>query len=172
MTYNGLLIKEPQLRWPIVLTAALVTAAIALIVAMLYYMAMTGPVVGSYEVPQLKTALRAGHPEFEQFRHQIAIEGLSRTERVHALNDFAVEMAGTIKNNTGRTLNWLEIRGAILDRNEKALRERTVVVIPVRQTVLEPNEAINVRILLQSINRDSDRAQLRWEITGLSFSQS
>jgi hypothetical protein len=66
MAYQGLLIKEPKLRWPIVLTAAIITAAIALVGAMLYYMAMTGPAASSYKAPHLETALRAGNPEFEQ----------------------------------------------------------------------------------------------------------
>jgi hypothetical protein len=52
------------------------------------------------------------------------------------------------------------------------IRERTVVVIPAQQTVLEPDEAIKVRILLENINKDSDRARLMLEVTGLSFAES
>jgi hypothetical protein len=66
----------------------------------------------------------------------------------------------------------LEIRGALLDRNEATVRERTVVVIPSRQTALEPNEVITVRILLENIDKESDRARLRLEVTALSFADS
>jgi len=173
MTYQGVLIKEPKLRWPIVLTAAIITAAIALVVAMLYYMAMTGPAARSYQVvPQLETALRVGNPEFEQVRHQIAIEPLMGTEKIHPFNSLAVEITGTIKNKTGRTLKGLEMRAAVLDRDEAAVRERTVVIIPAQQTVLEPDEAIKVRVLLENINKDSDRARLMLEVTGVSFAES
>jgi hypothetical protein len=44
MSYQGpMLIREPELRWPIVVLAAMVTAAIALLAAVLYYVAMTQP---------------------------------------------------------------------------------------------------------------------------------
>lgn len=173
MAYHGpMLINEPKLRWPIVLTAAIVTAAIALIVAALYYVAMTGPGAKSHDVFNLETSLRPGDPEFEQFRRQIAIDALVGTEKIPPLNNLAVEMTGTITNNTGRTINALEMRGAILDRNEAVIRERKVVIIPMRQTALEPNEAINVRILLENIDKESERARLRLEVTGLSFAQS
>ena len=44
MSYQDpMLIREPELRWPIVVLAAIGTAAIALLVAVLYYFAMTQP---------------------------------------------------------------------------------------------------------------------------------
>ena len=46
MSYQGpMLIGEPELRWPIVVLAAIVTAAIALLVGGLYYLALTQPSV-------------------------------------------------------------------------------------------------------------------------------
>ena len=42
MTYRGpRLIAEPELRWPIVLLAAAITALLAILTAALYYVAMT-----------------------------------------------------------------------------------------------------------------------------------
>ena len=72
MTYQGLLIREPELRWPIVILAAIITALIALVAASLHYVAMTQP-VNSYSGPRLSSALRAGEPAFEQVREQIEI---------------------------------------------------------------------------------------------------
>ncbi|HEY6120231.1 MAG TPA: hypothetical protein VIV66_09745 [Pyrinomonadaceae bacterium] len=44
MSYQGpRLIREPELRWPILVLAAMITAAIALLVAVLYCVAMTQP---------------------------------------------------------------------------------------------------------------------------------
>jgi hypothetical protein len=46
MSYQGpMLIREPELRWPIVVLAAIVTAAIALLAGVLYYLALTQPYV-------------------------------------------------------------------------------------------------------------------------------
>jgi len=42
----------------------------------------------------------------------------------------------------------------------------------VRQKVLESGEAINTRILLDSIDKDSDRADLVLEVTAMRFDES
>lgn len=50
MSYQGpLLIREPELRWSIVILAAIITTIIALVAAGLHYVAMTQP-VNSYLV--------------------------------------------------------------------------------------------------------------------------
>jgi hypothetical protein len=168
MSYKGpMLIREPELRWPIVILAALLTAAIALLAAGMYY--VTQPIVISNVEPGLERALYTGQPEFEQFREQIAIEQLVGKEKVHPLNNLAVEITALVRNDTGRKISGLEMRGAIRDAQNSTVRERTVVVIPTRQTILEADEAINVRILLESIDKDSDRAHAVMEITGIRF---
>jgi hypothetical protein len=43
------------------------------------------------------------------------------------------------------------------------------MVIPTRQTALEPGEAIGVRVLLESIEKDSERADMVLEVTGVRF---
>jgi hypothetical protein len=88
---------------------------------------------------------------------------------VHPFNNLVLELMATVRNKTGRIISGLEMRGVILDAQNSTVRERTVVVISARQTVLEPDEAINVRILLESISKDSDRAHIVLEITGIRF---
>ena len=168
MSYQGpMLIREPELRWPIVMLAALLTAAIALLVGSLYY--VTQPIVTPNVEPGLERALYTGQPEFEQFREQIQIEQLVGKEKVHPFDNLAVEITALVKNNTGRKISGLEIRGAIRDAQNATVRERTVVVIPARQTILEADEAINVRILLESIDKNADRAHPVMEVTGMRF---
>ena len=168
MSYQGpMLIREPELRWPIIMIAALINAAISLMAAGLYY--LTQPIVSTNVEPVLERALYTGQPEFEEFREQIVIEQLVGKEKVHPLNNLAVEITALIRNNTGRKISGLEVRGAIRDAQNSTVRERTVVVIPARQTILEADEAINVRILLESIDKDSDRAHAVMEVTGISF---
>lgn len=170
IAYRGpVLVAEPELRWPIVLIAAAITALIAIATAALYYGAMTGSSARFLTEPRLEAALQPGQPGFEEFRHQIAIEQLVGTEKVHPFDTLAVAMTATVRNNTGRNITGLELRGAILDRNNSQLRERTVVIIPRRQRILESGEAINTRILLDGIDKDSDRARLVLEVTGLRF---
>ena len=48
IAYRGpILIAEPELRWPIVLLAAAITALLAILTASLYYVAMTQSAVKS-----------------------------------------------------------------------------------------------------------------------------
>jgi hypothetical protein len=170
MSYQApLIIREPELRWPIVILAVVITTIIALVAAGLHYVAMTQPVNNSYSGPRLSSALRPGEPEFEQVREQIEIEQILGTEQVHPFNSLAVDLTATVRNNTGRTISGLEMRGAIVDAQNSTLRERTVMVIPARQTALEPGEAIGVRVLLESINKDSERADMVLEVTGVRF---
>jgi hypothetical protein len=61
------------------------------------------------------------------------------------------------------------MRGAIVDTQNSTVRERTVMVIPLRQTALEPGEAIGVRVLLENISKDSERADMLLEVTGVRF---
>lgn len=169
MSYQGpLLIREPELRWPIVILAAIITTIIAFAVAGLHYVAMTQP-ANSYSGPRLTSALRPGEPAFEQVREQIEIAQLLGTEQVHPFNSLAVDLTATVRNNTGRTISGLEMRGAIVDAQNSTVRERTVMVIPARQTALEPGEAIGVRVLLESVDKDSERANMVLEVTGVRF---
>jgi len=173
IAYRGpTLIAEPDLRWPILILAAAITALLAISTAGLYYLAASGSEVSSHPELRLDGALQAGQAEFEEFRRHIVIDDLVGIEKVHPFDTVAVAMTATLRNNTGRTISGLELRGAILDRNNSSVRERTVQVIPQRQTVLESGEAINTRILLDGMDKDSDRAHLTLEVTAIRFAES
>jgi hypothetical protein len=164
-----MLIREPNLRWPIYLLAAIITTLLVLLLAGMLHLSVTQPFAGSFNEPRLERATRSGAPEFEHLREQIVVEQLVAMEAPHPFNDMAVEMNATVRNTTGRTISGLEMRGAVLNAQSSPVRERTVVVIPARQTALEPDEAINVRILLEGISHDADRAGMLMEVTGVHF---
>ncbi len=88
-------------------------------------------------------------------------------EKMHPFNDLAIELSATVTNNTGSTITGLELRGAIVDPQGSLVRERTVVVVPAKQTVLEPDEAMTVRVLLEKIDPDSERGHISMEVTAL-----
>ena len=168
MSYQGpIIIREPELRWPIVLLAAIITAAIAMVAAGMQYFALTQPYSNSYSPPRLEESLRTGNPEFEPLREKILVEHLLGVEKMHPFNDLAVELTATVTNNTGGTISGMELRGAIMDSRGALVRDRTVVVIPARQTVLEPDEVMNVRILIENIDPDAERGHLSLEVTAL-----
>jgi len=170
MSYHGpMLIREPELRWPIVLLAAIITAVIALLAVGMQYFALTQPYLDPYSQPRLEESLRADNPDFEPLRENVLVDRLVGVEKVHPFSDLAIELTATVTNNTGRTITGMELRGAIADSHGSQLRERTVVVIPARQTVLEPDEAMNVRVLIENIDRSAERGPLSLEVTALRF---
>jgi hypothetical protein len=122
IAYRGpTLIAEPDLRWPILILAAALTALLAIATAGLYYVAATQSAVTSYTEPRLEGALQPGQPAFEEFRRHIAIEQLVGTEKVHPFDTLAVAMTATLHNNTGRNISGLELRGgAGPDKRERA----------------------------------------------------
>ena len=170
MSYQGpMSIKEPELRWPVILVAAIITTCVVLVTAGALHLTLTKPAAGPAAQPRLEGALRPEMPEFERLREKIIVEQLIATEAPRALNDFALEMNATIRNTTERTLSGLEMRGALFDTQKSVARERTVVVIPARQTALEPGEAIAVRILLEGVRPEVERAGVLMEVTAVRF---
>ena len=170
MSYQGpILIREPELRWPIVALAAIITAAIALVAAGMQYFALSQPYFDSYSQPRLEDSLRAGNADFEELREKVLVQHLVGVEKMHPFNNRAIELTATVTNNTGRTITGMELRGAIADSQGSLIRERTVVVIPARQTVLEPDEAKNVRIVIKNMDPNFQRGHISLEVTALRF---
>ena len=170
MSYQGpMLIREPELRWPLILLAAVITTLLALATVGVMHLSLTKPSVSPAVEPRLEGALTPGMPGFEQLREKIVVEQLVATEAPRQLGDLAVEVRATVRNNTDRALSGLEMRGAVLGAQGSALRERTVVVVPARQTALEPGEAIGVRILLEGISPEAERAGALMEVSSVRF---
>jgi hypothetical protein len=168
MSYQGpMMIREPEIRWPIYLVAALLTAVLLIAGSVLYEMSHASTPLRIE--PRLEGALRAGAAEFEELRGRIVVEQPVAVDALHSMNGPATELTTTVRNNTGRTLRGLEMRGAVFDAQSSLLRERTVVIIPAQQTALEPEEAISVRILLEGLSPEAERAGVLMEVTGVHF---
>jgi hypothetical protein len=168
MSYQSpMLIREPELRWPVILAAAIITVFIVLMTAGALHLTLTAPYARPAARPQLEGALRPGMPEFERSREKIIVEQLTAAEAPGPPNDFAVEMNATVRNTTDRTLSGLEMRGRIVDEQMSVVRERSVVVIPSRQTALAPGEAIRVRILLDDVRPDDSLSGMLMEVTAI-----
>jgi hypothetical protein len=170
MAYRGpTLITEPEIRWPLILMAAAITSVIVLVTAGVFQLAATRPDRGRVLEQRLEGAIRRESPGFDELSGLLVVEQLVAAEAPRPLNDQAVEITGTVRNETGRTVTGLELRGVILDAQSTPLRERTMVVVPVRQAALEPGEAINVSILLEGVSPEAERAAHAMEVTGLRF---
>lgn len=134
---------------------------------------MTRPVPNAGQQPRLEGALRAGSPEFEQYRQRIVIDfnpDLHATEAPRPLGDIVMQMRPTIRNFTGRTINGLELHAAVVDLENKPIKERTVVwPLPNRQAELEPNKVMEVPIVMEGFRKEDVRANIKIELTGIRF---
>ena len=169
MSYNEpSTVREVQPGGRIYLVAAATALIILTAVTAIYYFEWSRP-APVREEPKLEGALRAGTPEFEQYRPRVVVEGLQATQSSRALGDIVMELTATVKNTTGRTITGLEMRGAVVDNQAATVGERTTIIIPARQAQLKPDETMNVRVLIEGIKPEADRSGLRLEVTGLRF---
>lgn len=148
--------------------AAGIVAIILLFVIGWFYLA-TEPSPVATDTPRLEGALRAGSPEFEQYRERIVIGAPRAIEAPRALGDMVVELNAAVSNSTGRAINGIELRGAVLDPQGNVIRERTIVPVPSQQSRLAPGETMDARILLEGVDPNTTRAGVRVEVTGVRF---
>jgi hypothetical protein len=133
-----------------------------------FYFLMRSTGGGTLE-PRLEGAIRAGSPEFEQYRSRIVLDDPEADQANRVLGDIVMTLHTTARNFTGRTLTGLEVRGAVVDHQGKPVKERTVVVIPTKQPELENNRTILVNIVLDGMTDKDDRANIKVEVTGFKF---
>jgi hypothetical protein len=117
-------------------------------------------------LPQL---VRAGGADFEKYQQLIKIDELEADEAARPIGDMVVTLYATIRNFTGRTLNGLEVRAAVVDLEGKPVKERHVLIIPNRQPELDNNQTMKAQVLLEGISKNATRANIKMEITGFSF---
>lgn len=152
-------------RTLIIIVAVAAAVVIALFFALLF-MSNSG---GGGGEPTLQGAIRAGTPEFEQYRTQIVLDDPEATEAKRPLGDIVMTLKTVVRNLSGKTLNGLEIRAAVVDYEGKPVKQRTVVVVPTRRPELPPNRTMEVPVLLEGMSDKDARANIKMEITALKF---
>jgi hypothetical protein len=118
---------------------------------------------------RLEAAIRAGSPEFEQYKPKILLDKPEATQSTTALGGFQMTLETTVRNFTGRTLNGLELRAAVLNSQGLALKDRTVVVIPTKQPELATNKTMHVTVTISGLKESDDRKGLWMEVTAFRF---
>jgi hypothetical protein len=149
----------------------IVVAISVLLIAGLIYLATRpekdGGAAGQQQ--RLEGGLRAGAPEFEQYRERITLDKPDAVESVRPVGDIWMRLTTTVRNFTGRTINGLEVYAAVVDLQGKPVKERTVIIIPARQPELEPNKTMEVPVVLEGMKKEDDRANIKMEVTAVRF---
>ncbi len=149
----------------------IVAVAAAVVIALFFYVLMrasSGRVEGE---PTLQGALRAGSPEFDKNKPNIVLDEPEAFEAKRALGDLTMTLRTTVRNLTGKTINGLEIYGAVVDYDGKPIKQRTVIVVPTRQPELPPNKTMQVQMMLEGMSDTDARANIKMEVTGFKFKE-
>jgi hypothetical protein len=76
-------------------------------------------------------------------------------------------LRATVRNLTGRTITGLEVTAAVVDHQEKPVRQRTRIVIPSTAIAeLLPNKTTSVSVLIDGFTDSDDRANVKMDVTG------
>ena len=147
----------------------IVAVVAAIVIAGLFYGLMRLGSSGRSAEVGLQGAIRAGSPQFEEYKSKIVRDDPEATEAKRALGDIVMSLQTTVRNLTGKTITGLEIRAAVVDYQGQPIKQRTVVVIPTRQPELAPNKTMPVQVLLDGMSETDARANIVMEVTGFKF---
>lgn len=148
-----------------------VAVVAAIVIAALFYVLMRVGGGANTGEPTLQAALRAGSPQFEEYKSNIVLDDPEATEAKRALGDIVMTLSTIVRNLTGKTLNGLEIRAAVVDYEGKPIKERTVIVIPARQAELLANKTLPVNITLEGMTDTDARANIKMEVVAFKFKE-
>jgi len=150
-------------------TLIIVVAAVAaIIIGGLFYWLMRKSAAPSPPVT-LQAAIRPGSSDWDNYVKRIALDDPEADESKRALGDTVMNLFTTVRNFTGRTITGLEMRGSVVDHDGKAIKQRTMVMIPGRQPELDPNKTMRVTILMDGFSDEDDRANIKMEVTGFTL---
>ena len=150
-------------------TLIIVIAIVAAILIGGFFYLLLRRTVAPTAPPTLQGAIRPGSPDWDKYGKLIVLDGPEADEAKRTLGDTVMSLHATVRNLTGRTITGLEIRGAVVDHDNKPVKERTLVVIPGRQAELEPNKTMKVGVMLEGFTDSDDRANIKMEVTGFTL---
>lgn len=161
-------LEEPESRRTLIIVVAV---AAAVVIALFFYLLMRAGGSSGGGDPRVAGAIRAGSPEFEQYKTQIVLDSPEATEAKRALGDTVMSLSTTVRNLSNRTLTGLEIRGAVVDHQGQPVKERTVIIVPTRQAELAPNKTMPVTMMLEGMKDTDDRANIKMEVAAVKFKE-
>jgi hypothetical protein len=148
----------------------IVAVVAAVVIASLFYLLMRASGGRATPPARLEGAIRPGSPDWDKYSQYVVRDEPEADEAKRALGDTVMTLRTTVRNFTGKTINGLELRAAVVDQQGKPVREQTVVAIPSSaQPELLPNKTMAVQVMLDGMKDTDDRANIKMEITGFRF---
>jgi hypothetical protein len=144
-----------------------IVVALALIGGIVLLLSRTPP--ANEQMAQLiASAYHEGTPEFKDLSKDIIISTDDRTvESPTGLGTISMYIYGKIRNKGTNTIDILEINVAVIDQFNQVLKEKRILVVPVQQPTLDPNQTIPVTLAMEGFSKSDDRANIRWKVTAI-----
>lgn len=126
------------------------------------------PSVDDQKAKILESLHRDGSPEFAAVTKDIVIVTDDRTvESPNGFGAISMFIVGKIRNKGTKTINALEVNVAVVDQSDVVVKEKRVLVVPGQIERVEPGEIVPITLSLDGFNKKDDRANIRWQVTGL-----
>lgn len=141
--------------------------ALALIAGLIFLLSRKPPV--NDQMAQLvASAYHEGAPEFADLSKDIIISTDDRTvESPTGLGTISMYIYGKIRNKGSRTIDILEINVAVITQFNQVIKEKRILVVPVQQPTLDPDQTIPVTLAMEGFSKNDDRANIRWKVTAI-----
>ena len=139
-----------------------------LVIAGLVFLLSRRPPADQQMANLIASAYHEGAPEFADLSKDIIIATDDRTvQSPTGLGTISMYIYGKIRNKGKKTISILEINVAVVTQFNQVLKEKNILVVPVQQPTLEPDQSIPVTLALEGFSKDDDRANIRWKVTAI-----
>jgi hypothetical protein len=116
----------------------------------------------------LEGSFKEGSPEFEELNKDIVLSTDDRTvQSPTGLGTISMFIRGNVRNRGTKTFDILEVNVAVVTQFNDVLKEKKVLVVPVQQPLMGPDETIPVTLALDGFKPSDDRANIRWKVTAI-----
>jgi hypothetical protein len=112
-------------------------------------------------------AFHEGSPQFAELSKDIVISNDNTIESPMATGKISMFLHGKVHNRGTQTITVLEVNAAVVSKFNDVLRERRILVVPLQQPSLGPDETIPITLALDGFDKDDDRANIRWKVTAI-----
>lgn len=116
----------------------------------------------------LAGSIKEGSPGFDDLSKDIILSTADGTvQSPTGMGTISMFINGKIRNKGTRTINALEINVGVVTQFNQVLKERKILVVPVQQSTLGPDQTIPVTLTLDGFSKEDDRANIRWKVTAI-----
>jgi hypothetical protein len=121
---------------------------------------------------RLENALRAGSPEFDDYKAKVTLEDqeVYAAQNLMGMTQFTVR--ARLHNRGDRALAGIELVGKVYDLQDKIVAQNTGLPIPrVRSEPLQPGESfpVLIKVDVPSNIKEADVKEVKIELQGLRF---